>query len=251
MDLLRLNKLRSPLNAMANRPVFIPIKTSTSNQMVEEKLISFKWAPGYAVTQKQINIVSLHEAAKVAGIGSNLLEVSTKSKIALGREMSAFNLKLNERDAGQITVESAFQGSKKFERGGPYRDLYGKSGKEIKGDERIKESGRLVGFDYEGCGWSLEPKTLFYDWLYINGLNKSGVKGEDLSEYDGFTDIEFNPKKSINCQARSCALYVALYKRGLLNRCLSSREQYIETCNNATGLRWKPMTDTQSEFNFG
>ena len=31
---------------------------------------------------------------------------------------------------------------------------------------------------------------------------------EDLNEFDAFTDIEFNPKRSFNCQAKSCALFV-------------------------------------------
>ena len=29
----------------------------------------------------------------------------------------------------------------------------------------------------------------------------------ELSDYQWFTDIEFNPKKSVNCQARSAAVY--------------------------------------------
>lgn len=29
----------------------------------------------------------------------------------------------------------------------------------------------------------------------------------DLNQYDWFTDIEFNPQKSINCQARALTLY--------------------------------------------
>lgn len=29
----------------------------------------------------------------------------------------------------------------------------------------------------------------------------------DLSQYQWYADIEFNPKKSINCQARSVAIY--------------------------------------------
>ena len=31
--------------------------------------------------------------------------------------------------------------------------------------------------------------------------------------YEAFTDIEFNPKKSFNCQAYSVALYKSLLKR--------------------------------------
>jgi len=29
----------------------------------------------------------------------------------------------------------------------------------------------------------------------------------DLSQYQWYADIEFNPKRSINCQARSVAIY--------------------------------------------
>ena len=36
-----------------------------------------------------------------------------------------------------------------------------------------------------------------------------------IRERDGFTDIAFNPKKSLNCQARSAALYVALARDGI------------------------------------
>ena len=35
--------------------------------------------------------------------------------------------------------------------------------------------------------------------------------------YDGFTDIVYNPNKSVGCQARSAALYVGLTRAGLLD----------------------------------
>jgi hypothetical protein len=47
-----------------------------------------------------------------------------------------------------------------------------------------------------------------------------------LSKIDGFTDIEFNPEKSVNCQARSCAFFVALEKRDLLDEAMSSFENF-------------------------
>ena len=55
---------------------------------------------------------------------------------------------------------------------------------------------------------------------------------ERLTEHEkfaGFTDIEFNPSKSINCQARSCALFVALIKRELFDDAIQSPESFIET----------------------
>ena len=45
--------------------------------------------------------------------------------------------------------------------------------------------------------------------------------------YDAFTDIEFNPKKSINCQAQAAAVYVSLEKQGLLLEALKSKEAFL------------------------
>ena len=39
---------------------------------------------------------------------------------------------------------------------------------------------------------------------------------DELLSYRAFTDIEFNPDKSFNCQARSCALLVSLHHLGEL-----------------------------------
>ena len=81
------------------------------------------------------------------------------------------------------------------------------SPKEAKRDERHKNSGKLMSFCLDGEEWGLEPKTLFYDYIYVKALVDNKGKNLDLSEYIWFTDIEFNPNKSINCQARSAAIY--------------------------------------------
>ncbi|WP_407641120.1 DarT1-associated NADAR antitoxin family protein [Bryocella elongata] len=47
-----------------------------------------------------------------------------------------------------------------------------------------------------------------------------------LEEYEGFTDIEFNPQKSINCQARSVALFMTLMRRDLLEEAVRSPEDF-------------------------
>ena len=65
----------------------------------------------------------------------------------------------------------------------------------------------------------------------INTPNTSiGIKTiyKKILNYTAFTDIEFNPKKSINCQARSCALYVSLVKNELLDIALESEEAFLE-----------------------
>ncbi|TOQ17962.1 DarT1-associated NADAR antitoxin family protein, partial [Vibrio parahaemolyticus] len=72
----------------------------------------------------QKSIQSLHQEAKVYGY-NDLLEISSKSEVELGVSLSAFNLKITtKKHQRSFSVESAFQGSKVFERGGPYTDLF-------------------------------------------------------------------------------------------------------------------------------
>jgi len=144
--------------------------------------------------------------------------------------MSAFHMKVEVHGCGRIPLELAFQGSKVFAHGGPYTDLYQKGDREIgeaKRDPRLKESGPLVGFRFNGVDFPLEPKTAFYDWLYCSFLFEYKDWALKLYSYAGFTDIEFNPNRSINCQARSAALFLSLMKRGELDEALRSPSNFI------------------------
>ncbi|MEL6759653.1 MAG: hypothetical protein AAFP04_04550 [Myxococcota bacterium] len=210
---------------MAKRPVFYVDPTT---HRVERLDIQFTWFPGFSVAQKRRSIGSLHEEAERAGL-SPVLEVSTKSATELGTALSAFNLRVTETTHGSISLECAFQGSKIFEYGGPYTDLCRRHPKDAKRDPRLRSSGALTGFLFNGQRWEPEPKTAFYDWLYINAVGALDRRNEligTLTTYAGFTDIEFNPARSINCQARSCALWVALSKRGTLEASLSSSQEF-------------------------
>ena len=212
---------------MAERPVYIPAPESP--QLVEERFFTIKWSPGFALSQKEKNIVALHEAAKAGGLDP-LLEISSKSSLKTGRHMSAFHMTVDTKELGTIKLELAFQGSKVFERGGPFTDLYRKGEKEIgeaKRDPRLKESGRLIGFRFEGVDFPTEPKTAFYDWLYCSFLSKHRDWAVSLYKYAGFTDVEFNPHRSINCQARSAALFLSLMKRGQLDEALQSPCDFV------------------------
>jgi len=51
---------------------------------------------------------------------------------------------------------------------------------------------------------------------------------DEASLYDAFTDIEFNPDRSINCQAYSLALFRALQERNLLSEALASKEAFLD-----------------------
>jgi hypothetical protein len=85
-----------------------------------------------------------------------------------------------------------------------------------------------VGFRFLGSDWPLEPKTAFYDWLYITALLQNPDMAEEVAAYSAFTDIEFNPGKSLNCQAHSVALYVSLRQRGPLGPSALDREAFLQ-----------------------
>jgi len=209
---------------MATRPIFVPRTENT--RLVEEISIDFPWSPGFTPIQKKKNIHALHEAAQHMGYG-RLLEVSTKSDDKLGVHLSAFNLRVTVPEVGDIPLENAYQGSKVFVLGGPFLDLYNTKPREAKKDPRLKDSGPLRSFNFDGEIWSLEPKTAFYDWLYIRSIYPHRDYLERLLRFDGFTDIEFNPGKSLNCQARSCAIFVSLMKKGLLTEVVENRDVFI------------------------
>jgi len=62
--------------------------------------------------------------------------------------------------------------------------------------------------------------------------------------YRAFSDIAFNPERSINCQAYAAALYVSLYERGLLtDEVLKNQQAYLSVIN--TGVVSNAHEDTQ------
>lgn len=210
---------------MAERPVFVP--SIESGELVKQISFSFAWSPGFAPTQKKKNIRALHEAAAAAGYAP-VLEISTKSDEKVGQHLSAFHLKVHSWRHGEVPLESAFQGSKVFERGGPYIDLYSAEVRSAKRDSRLKSSGSLVAFTFDNFRFPLVPKTAFYDWLYINAIFPHREWLARLYRYAAFSDIEFNPERSVNCQARSCALFVALLRMNLLEQAVGSPEAFVK-----------------------
>lgn len=183
---------------MAIRPAF-----SIKNGKIIKDDYEFQWFSGFSLAQKQRSIDALHNAIVFINKEANPLEISTKGTIDLGIKLSAFNLKLNG-----YTLENIFQSSKVFSNGGPYRDLLNVSPKDAKRNEKLINSGKLVGFNYNNIDFPLEPKTLFYDYIYINSVKDilSSNEIKQITNYTHFTDIEFNPKKSINTQAKSVAI---------------------------------------------
>ena len=209
---------------MATRPVFV---AKDSYPFCEVKETEFKFYSGFADSQKKKCIMELHRSF-TAGINKKVLEVSTKSTEEIGVRLSAFNLPIRLEGA-EISLECAFQGSKKFANGGPYTELYHVSSREAKKDERIRNSGELTGFELMGKAFSREPKDYFYNWIYIKALCEKPEYLREVAEYDAFTDIEFNPQKSLNCQAKAAAIAVGLYRAGVLEACMKDENAFLKT----------------------
>ena len=213
---------------MATRPVYCSSEFAPYVQIVN---VNFTFYSGFSATQKQKSFLSLHENFRKDSQYHNILEVSSKSDVDLGVSLSAFNLKITTKNRS-FSVENAFQSSKVFELGGPYIDLLDVSSKEAKKDERLKNSGKLIAFNYFKKLYPLEPKDFFYNWLYINALYLNLKFSKQILEYDAFTDIEFNPQKSINCQAKAAAIFVGLSRAKKLEEALLSHDNFLNIVYN-------------------
>lgn len=209
---------------MAQRPVFIP--TTTGTAYVVTKMVDFEWHRGQNIAQARKNVAALHESAHLLGVHP-VLEISTRSLVPAGVGLSALNLTISWPDLPKVAVECLFQASKVFAGGGPYLELLQAKPADAKRDPRLRESGPLVGFSLAGQRWPTKPITAFYDWIYLNALDQNRQLASDLLQYSAFTDISFNPKRSLNCQARAAALYAALVHRDELRQLVCDREAYL------------------------
>ena len=211
---------------MAKRPCYRPLERYVGYRTVESP--EFTWHPGFAFSQKQKNVVAMHDAIHGIDPSAKVLEISSKSLQSLGVSLSAFNLKFLHGGV-ECSVESVFQASKVFDGGiGPFPELYSHDSREVRHHVQEASAGhRLLAFELDGVRWDLEPKTAFFDHLYIKALLANSKLAEELREFDAFTDIEFNPNRQINCQAAAAAFYVSLCRTGKLEEAMSSREAFV------------------------
>lgn len=188
------------------------------------------------MVQRRRSVRALHSSYMEAKPGAKILEVSRASETDLGEALSAFNLTVSIPDRNTPRpVECVFQAAKVFERGGPYTDLIDASPVEAKRDPRLKNSGQVISFRHLGEEWPIMPQTAFYDWIYLLALHRQPELTRRLSSYNAFTDILFNPRKSINCQAAAVALYLSLRNRGILEAALASRDTFLAIEDGAYG----------------
>lgn len=229
---------------MADRPVFI--KTNRT-PYVATQIIEFKWFMGMSKSQARKRVVSLHDAAQFQGL-KNVLEISTASNSDLGIRLSAFNLPVTinfgsaaEPNIQTHSVETIYQSSKvgshEDKKVGPHPEWLGLEGKAVKAKIKETKMDSINLYQYGQNAWPANPSESFFTWLYINGLIQEEGLIEKLAEYDGFTDIYFNPKKTNNCQARAAAQAVSIYQSGKLEEIMATRKSYLQFAKgNPSGL---------------
>lgn len=84
---------------------------------------------------------------------------------------------------------------------------------------------------------------------HINALHKRPELAEQVLTYRAFSDIAFNPERSINCQAYAAALYVSLCERGLLTDVLlRDQSTYLSVINTGSVSNAHEDTDVQARF---
>lgn len=233
---------------MAKRPVFV--SRTEPWPRVQEVAVEFHWVAGLSAAQKRRRIHELHRSAKSKlGDVSSILEISSHSPDALGRDLRAFGLVFVAPGGLRSTVEALFQGSKVFSDGtGPSTELYVLPGREARRQLHEKCADLpaevtlvkfVAAFMRDKPDWPAGTGTAFYDWLYISALlqDQNRERAEQLLSYDAFTDIEFNPARSLNCQARAAALYRALcvvHGREWLQELVRDRARFLKVHSKAT-----------------
>ena len=201
---------------MAVRPVFL---VNDAKPFYYVWNCEFTYNSGFSVQQKQKNITAMHSGFESKFGNKKILEISSKSMQELGVKLSAFNLtKYVPELEKSVPVECVYQSGKVFAEKVRFNDLLLTTPKNAKRDERISSAGRIFSFFFDGKEYPAEPKNAFYDFIYINALLEHEELLNELLEYDAFTDIEFNPQKSINCQARAAAVTVSLARSGNLEK---------------------------------
>ncbi len=215
---------------MAVRPVYY---VSDAPPFLIAEDTEFTFHPGFSPSQKRESVRSLHGAFAARHPDMKVLEVSRRSESDIGTRLSAFNLRYTTGSGERVPVECVFQSSKVFRNGNRYPALL----HALPGDaktfmsRKAAENGELLKFTLEGTDYPLVPPTSFYDWVYLSALREDSALCSEIlgGGYEAFTDIEFNPLKSINCQARTVATFVMLSRRGLLDDCLRDWGTFVRT----------------------
>lgn len=205
---------------MAERSVFV---SKDTYPFFEEIHVQFDYFQGFALSQKRKNQIGLHQNFLACHPDEKVLEISGASLNSLGAALSAMNLK-KQTTKGLTSVESAFQSSRIYginSEIGPFPEYLFLPGKECKKIVKEKSQG-LISYHYSFDGMYFHaPKhfiSLFYNYLYLNALcekdNQETVERLIAGQFTAFSDLATT---SLNCQARSCAIFMSLYRNGLID----------------------------------
>jgi len=200
---------------MATRPVYMSCSTHPYRETWN---VEFVYNRGLATSQKRKNITAIHNAFHETFPALKVLEISSKSMQEGGKALSAFHLLKYVPSLGKsVPVENIYQAGKVFRNGGPFTDLLHGSPRDAKRDERLRTSGPLTAFHFEGAYFPIHPQSAFYDFIYISALRENKALADVILQYDAFTDVEFSPKTGLNCQAGSAALFASLCRQNLMD----------------------------------
>lgn len=261
----------------ATRPFFCVPKRSGRAYIEDE--VEFDWHRGISWQVRQRSSDAMHEAilrkfSQSDLKPSDILEVSTASHdYEVGQALSAMNLVyVNSDTLESYPLENWFQSSKVFikdgKEAGPYRDLLNvrlakryidphpdkKTIEQLENDPLFKKiqsevRGATMGcFRLSGEDYPLLPRSAFYDYLYVSALSQPQNRrlAEGLMGFRVFTDIMFNPgsgkTRRFNTQARSCAIFVALSKRGALDSGMPTFKEFVRQVD------YKPDADVEGGF---
>ena len=237
---------------MAEKSVFI---SKMEYPFFEEVHVNIDWFAGFAMSQKRKCQIGLHQNFLMAYPDEKVLEISSTSLMSLGSRLSAMNL--NKRTQRGLTkVESAFQSSRIYSDGvktvGPFPDYLFLPGRECK--KLVKEASEgMHSYMYEFDGMTFYAPawhiSQFYDFLYLNALlepENKGVKEQLLAErFTCFTDLA---TKSLNCQARSAAIFVGLVRAGLIDEVRDYKSYLKLFRTQANGKAVGPQTYEHVQF---
>ena len=230
---------------MAEKSVFI---SKVEYPFFEEVHVNIDWFGGFALSQKRKCQIGLHQNFLMEYPKEKILEISS-SLMSLGAKLSAMHL--NKRTLkGITTVESAFQSSRIYGDGakriGPFPEYRFLPGRECK--KLVKEAAKeMHSYQYELDGLTFYAPahhiSQFYDFLYLNALlepENEEVKNKLLQEkYTAFTDLA---TKSLNCQARSAAIFVGLVRAGMIDE-VRDYDSYLKLFRTqANGKAAGPLT---------
>ena len=231
---------------MAEKSVFI---SKVEYPFFEEVHVNIDWFGGFALSQKRKCKIGLHQNFLMEYPKEKILEISSSSLMSLGAKLSAMHL--NKRTLkGITTVESAFQSSRIYGDGakriGPFPEYRFLPGRECK--KLVKEAAKeMHSYQYELDGLTFYAPahhiSQFYDFLYLNALlepENEEVKNKLLQEkYTAFTDLA---TKSLNCQARSAAIFVGLVRAGMIDE-VRDYDSYLKLFRTqANGKAAGPLT---------